>query len=162
MMTLYDRYSHVVYSCILPVVREEEVAEELLHMVFLQLWEQPAKFQGAEGALAGRLAVSARHCVVDHLRQQRAQMPSGKRHTVDDTKVQAINSATNGKGISRVLEQLPEEERKVFQLAYFEGMTHAEISAHMGTPLNRVKAHLQQASATVRRFVRQGPLASAM
>ncbi len=72
--TLYDRYSRLVYSIALRVVRNASTAEDILHDVFLQLWQAPERFDAARGNLPAWMAVIARNRAIDRLRQQRATL----------------------------------------------------------------------------------------
>jgi RNA polymerase sigma-70 factor (ECF subfamily) len=69
---LYDRYSRLVYSVALRVIRSAAAAEDILHDVFLQLWQAPERFDSARGNLPVWMAVIARNRAIDRLRQQRA------------------------------------------------------------------------------------------
>src|SRR5579875_3388520 len=71
MATLFDRYSRIVYSVSLRVLREPSLAEDVLQEIFMQIWRSPAKFLPSRGSLGGWLAVVARNRSIDHLRRRR-------------------------------------------------------------------------------------------
>src|SRR6202451_664772 len=71
MASLFDRYSKVVYSVALRVLRDPASAEDVLQEVFMQVWRNPDGFVGTRGSLGGWLAVVARNRSIDALRRKR-------------------------------------------------------------------------------------------
>ena len=71
MAAIYDRYSRVVYSVALRVLRDPASAEDVLQDVFLGLWRRPETFVSTRGSLGGWLAVVARNRSIDALRRKR-------------------------------------------------------------------------------------------
>lgn len=154
LLALYDRYSRIVYSVLLRVVRDVGAAEELLQDIFLQLWRCPRRFDSARGNLGAWLATVARHRGIDHLRRQRstdtienANVGSigGQQHFVETS--EAMNK------VARLLPQLTPEQREVLQLAFFDGLTHIEISQRTGRPLGTVKTQIRGAVITLRKMM---------
>src|ERR1700748_2871924 len=71
MATLFDRYSKVVYSIALRVLRDPSSAEDVLQEVFMQIWRNPDGFVATRGSLGGWLAVVSRNRSIDALRRTR-------------------------------------------------------------------------------------------
>src|ERR1700728_2133190 len=71
MATLFDRYSKVVYSVALRVLRDPAAAEDVLQDIFMQIWRKPDSFVSSRGSLAGWLAVIARNRSIDSLRRRK-------------------------------------------------------------------------------------------
>ena len=71
MASLYDRYSRVVYSVALRVLRDPAAAEDVLQEVFMQIWRNPGSFTAARGSLGGWLSIVARNRSIDTLRRKR-------------------------------------------------------------------------------------------
>src|SRR2546428_9323731 len=71
MASLFDRYSKVVYSVALRVLRDPASAEDVLQEVFMQIWRNPNGFIATRGSLGGWLAVVARNRSIDALRRKR-------------------------------------------------------------------------------------------
>jgi RNA polymerase sigma-70 factor (ECF subfamily) len=61
MATLFDRYSAVIYSVALRVLRDPAAAEDVLQDIFMQIWRKPDSFVPSRGSLTGWLAVVARN-----------------------------------------------------------------------------------------------------
>src|ERR1039457_3411636 len=73
MATLFDRYSRVVYSVALRVLRDPASAEDVLQEVFMQIWRNPDSFTAARGSLGGWLSIVSRNRSIDTLRRKRPQ-----------------------------------------------------------------------------------------
>ena len=71
MASLFDRYSKIVYSVALRVLRDPASAEDVLQEVFMQIWRNPSGFVATRGSLGGWLAVVARNRSIDALRRKR-------------------------------------------------------------------------------------------
>src|SRR3954469_6022021 len=71
MPPLFDRYSKVVYSVALRVLRDPASAEDVLQEVFMQIWRNPDSFTAARGSLGGWLAIVPRNLSIDALRRKR-------------------------------------------------------------------------------------------
>src|SRR5215469_14474273 len=75
MAVLFDRYSKVVYSVALRVLRDPSSAEDILQEVFMQVWRNPESFVASRGSLGGWLAVVARNRSIDALRRKKPSEP---------------------------------------------------------------------------------------
>ena len=152
MADLYDRYSGVVYGVALRVLANATAAEDVVQEVFLQLWRNPQAFDADRGRLAPWLAVIARNRAIDHLR---------KRPMEDNIDELPISTGTDMEGdaarklaiekIRGVLTQLPQEQRKALEMAFFEGMTHTEIAGKTGEPLGTVKTRIRTGLLALRK-----------
>jgi RNA polymerase sigma-70 factor (ECF subfamily) len=152
--SLYDRYSPLVYSVALRVLRDPQAAEEVLQDIFYQLWRTADRFDPARGSLPGWLLVAARNRAISRLRQR---SPAAGEE-LDELRVELpfnLENATAQKQLlGRVraeLERLPAEQRAAFELAYFEGLTHSEIAARTSQPLGTIKSRLRAAVESLKR-----------
>ena len=152
MATLYDRYSRLVYSVALRVLSDPASAEDVVQEVFMQIWRNPDSFIAARGSLGGWLAIVSRNRSIDGLRRKRPSTP------IDDV---AIASSTNVADEAErntmmerargVILQLPREQRKTLEMAFFDGLTHSEIAEMTGDPLGTVKTRIRSALLTLRK-----------
>jgi RNA polymerase sigma-70 factor (ECF subfamily) len=152
MAELYDRYSGVVYGVALRVLANAAAAEDVVQEIFLQLWRNPEAFDANRGRLAPWLAVIARNRAIDHLRRRPAE---------DDIDELPISTGIDLEGeaaqklavdkIRGALAQLPQEQRKTLEMAFFEGMTHTEISGKTGEPLGTVKTRIRAGLLALRK-----------
>lgn len=152
MSTLYERYSRLVYSVVLRVLRDPTTAEDVLQEVFMQLWRNPDSFAAARGNLGSWLAVVARNRAIDTLRRKRASTP------IDDLPLVAPGNLADEAERNTIMQraratiqQLPREQRKTLEMAFFDGLTHSEIAEMTGDPLGTVKTRIRTALLSLRK-----------
>jgi RNA polymerase sigma-70 factor (ECF subfamily) len=152
MEDLFRRYSGVVYSVAFRVLHDSGQAEDVLQEVFLQLWRNPAAFVQQRGSLGGWLVVVARNRAIDLLRRRK---PSD---SVEDvvlaSSVDVAEEAERNtimQKVRKVIADLPVEQQKTLELAYFEGLSHTEIASRTGDPLGTVKTRIRQALISLRK-----------
>jgi RNA polymerase sigma-70 factor (ECF subfamily) len=152
MADLYDRYSGVVYGVALRVLANTSAAEDVVQEIFLQLWRNPQAFDAERGRLAPWLAVIARNRAIDHLRKRPVEddidelpISTGVDLESDSAQKLAIEK------VRGVLEQLPPDQRKALEMAYFEGMTHTEIAGKTGEPLGTIKTRIRTGLLALRK-----------
>ncbi len=154
---LYGRYADVVYGLSLRIVRQAEVAEEVVQETFMRVWRGAASFQGNAGGLRSWLFRIARNLSLDQLRRQAARPrtvtitpdPVDEHAPLDtladatcDVAVQATDRCLHEQ-VRRALMTLPPEQRHALELAYFSGLTHREIAEVTGEPLGTIKTRLR-------------------
>jgi|HubBroStandDraft_5_1064220.scaffolds.fasta_scaffold205959_1 RNA polymerase sigma-70 factor, ECF subfamily len=152
MEDIFRRYSGPVYSVALRVLHDTGQAEDVLQEVFLQLWRNPDAFVQNRGSLGAWLVVVARNRSIDLLRRRK---PSD---SVEDVILASpVNVASEAERnimmekVRRVIADLPAEQRKSLELAYFEGLSHSEIALRTGDPLGTVKTRIRQALIGLRK-----------
>jgi len=152
MASLFDRYSKIVYSVALRVLRDPASAEDVLQEVFMQIWRNPDSFTSARGSLGGWLAIVSRNRSIDALRRKR---PSTN---VDDIALASPFNLADDSERTLLMERargaivlLPMEQRKTLEMAFFDGLTHSEIAEMTGDPLGTVKTRIRSALLTLRK-----------
>ena len=152
MAALFDRYSKVVFSVALRVLRDPASAEDVLQEIFMQIWRKPESFIATRGSLGGWLAVVSRNRSIDSLRR--------KRPTEQVESLALASSFNLGADSERnimmekargVITQLPQEQRKTLEMAFFDGLTHSEIAEMTGDPLGTVKTRIRTALLSLRK-----------
>ena len=152
MAQLYERYSPIVYSVALRVLGDTAAAEDILQEVFLQLWRNPDVFDASRGSLPGWLAVIARNRAIDSLRKRRPET------NVSDVIVSIEPDLASGAEWSRALEKIrsalasmSSPQRSALEMAFFEGLTHAEIATKTGEPLGTIKTRIRAGLGALRK-----------
>jgi len=149
---LYDRYSSIVYSIALRVLGDTGAAEDVLQEVFLQLWRNPGVFDSSRGNLAAWLAVIARNRAIDSLRKRRPEADiADVVVSVEPDLAGDTERARAMEKIRSVLGDMPAAQRSALEMAYFEGLTHTEISARTGEPLGTVKTRIRAGLLSLRK-----------
>ncbi len=151
MARIYDLYSSLVYSVALRVLGETAAAEDLLQEIFMQLWRTPAAFDARRGSLPAWLAVITRHRAIDSLRKRRPQ--SDVAEIVVASHADLAGETERSRVLQKVRETLggmPQGQRTALEMAFFDGLTHAEIAAKTGEPLGTIKTRIRAALTTLR------------
>jgi RNA polymerase sigma-70 factor (ECF subfamily) len=152
MASLFDRYSRVVYSVALRVLRDPASAEDVLQEVFMQIWRNPDGFVATRGSLGGWLAVVARNRSIDTLRRKRPTEQvddmalASNYNLADEAERNSLMEKARG-----VIQLLPIEQRKTLEMAFFDGLTHSEIAEMTGDPLGTVKTRIRSALTSLRK-----------
>ena len=152
MAALYDRYARLVYSVALRVLRDQGAAEDIVQEVFMQLWRNPDSFTAARANLGSWLAFLARSLAIDTLRRRRAttliaDLPLVAPGNLSDE----VERNTLIARARTSIQQLPREQRKSLEMAFFDGLTHSEIAEMTGDPLGTVKTRIRTALLSLRK-----------
>ena len=148
---LFDLYSKLVYSVALRVLRDPAAAEDVLQEIFMQIWRNPQIFDRAKGNFGPWVAVLSRNRAISSLRRKR---PSDSIEDIPLASPYDLGHDTEHhlmlQHVRRVIEELPTEQRKVLDLAFFEGLTHSQIAERTGDPLGTVKTRIRAALKALR------------
>ncbi len=157
MSDLYDRYSRIVYSVILRVVRNAAVAEELSQETFLRAWNRSGDFDATRGKIGPWLLTIARNRAIDYLRstagQQQAttfELVSSERVTLFVNTEERMVDQEQARRIRAAFSQLKKNQREVLELAYFEGLSQSEMAEKLGQPLGTIKTWVRTALTSLR------------
>lgn len=142
----YNRYSGIAYGLFMRITHDQAVAEDLLQELFLRVWNRAREFDAAKGALGVWIISIARNMAIDYLRSAQARFGARLRpiENVDPSSfsrgpvdVEAILDSR--RAVSDAMSNLSSNERKVLELAYFEGCSQSEIAKRLNEPLGTVK-----------------------
>jgi RNA polymerase sigma-70 factor, ECF subfamily len=153
---LYDRYGRLVYALIVRVVRDGGIAEDLVQETFLRVWNRVQGFDAGKGALGPWLLAVARNRAVDYLRSAGGRMRNALEYEETDHPAAFTDferELLNSDRVRRVTEamtKLSENQRRVIELAYFEGLSQTEMAERLGQPLGTVKTWVRAALKSLR------------
>jgi RNA polymerase sigma-70 factor (ECF subfamily) len=149
---LFDRYARIVYSIALRVLNDPSEAEDVMQEVLIQVWRGAPSFIVGRGSLGGWLAVVARNRAIDVLRKRHPSDPVDEvilPAQVDFAKQAEQNTLMEK--LRTIMQELPPEQQKSLQMAFFEGLTHSEIAKKTGDPLGTVKTRIRLALISMRK-----------
>lgn len=157
---LYDRFGGAVYGLALRMTGDRGAAEEISLDTFMQVWQQAGRFNAAQGSLQSWLFTIARSRAIDRVRSNKAM----KRTQADDTTAdqhverpdETAELAERRALVRNAMADLSPPQRVALELAYFEGLSHAQIAERLGEPLGTVKTRVRQAMISLRRTL--GPV----
>jgi RNA polymerase sigma-70 factor, ECF subfamily len=148
---IYDRHGRLVYSLALRIVRDQADAEDVVQEVFAQAWRQASRYDASRGTVLAWLLTLTRSRAIDRLRGRRTRPePSadeGLLNTIPDPAAPAdVQAVASGQAtqIRSAIEELSVLQRVAIELAFYEGLTHAEIAERLELPLGTVKTRIRQ------------------
>ena len=153
---LYDELAPWVLGLAVRILQDPAEAEEVLSEVFVQVWEQIDRHDARRGPLTPWVLSIARSRALDALRRRRrwwrkadrwGEGQIGEDAPAPDPAEAAVPGWPVHQEVHAALAALPEEQRRVVLLAYFEGLTHSEIARRTDQPLGTVKTRLRIAHA---------------
>jgi RNA polymerase sigma-70 factor (ECF subfamily) len=156
--SLYDRYRLILFGLVLRILHSRPEAEDVLQEVFLQVWKKASDFDEGRGRPFTWLVTLARSRAIDRLRSLDSRdrvAQDAARETVEkssDAVEDAIRSE-EGEVVRRALAEIPEEQRRALQLAYFEGLTQSEIAARLDAPLGTIKTRMRSGMMKLREIL---------
>jgi len=154
MAVLYDRYSSIVYSVALRVLQDTAAAEDVLQDIFMQLWRNPGAFDASRGNMAAWLAVIARHRAIDALRRRKPE--EDFEDVIVSVEPDLASDADRARAMAKVrtaFEWMAPPQRSALEMAYFEGLTHAEIAQKTGEPLGTIKTRIRTGLLSLRKVL---------
>ena len=154
---LYDRHAPAMLGVAARILRDRRDAEDLVHDVFVEAWRKAASFSAERGSVRTWLLVRTRSRAIDRLRNlEVAHRHARTERAVASDAPQAAEqdpSMTPDQRRARVaLAGLPDAQRQVLELAYFEGLSCSEIARRCGAPLGTVKSRLSAGMRELRRL----------
>jgi RNA polymerase sigma-70 factor (ECF subfamily) len=154
---LYDRHARPIYSLALRILGDATEAEDIVQEVFSQAWKQAARYSASRGAVGAWLLTLARSRAIDRLRAKRARPGGVSDERVAGQLVDAgppvdslVLSLEQVARVRAALDELPLLQRAAIELAYYEGLTHAEIADRLEQPLGTVKTRIRLAMLKLR------------
>ena len=161
---LYNRYMTPVYSLSLHMLKQPPLAEEVTQDVFLNIWLKAGSFDASRGNPRSWIMSVAHHRVVDVIRARRRTYSMSDPEDYDtlerlpssepSVEVQVAQSLDRER-IMRALATLPDNQREVIELAYFEGYSQSEMAEKLSQPLGTIKTRVRLAMQKLRTSLQQ-------
>lgn len=142
---LYERHASLLLGLAMRIVRERQAAEDLLHDVFLEAWRAAKDFDPARGRARTWLAIRMRSRALDMLKSSRVSRNAGDAGLellADDAETGRADYLADHTRVRAALAELGPDQRKVLELAYFEGLSCTEISERVAIPVGTVKSRI--------------------
>ncbi|HYX49982.1 MAG TPA: sigma-70 family RNA polymerase sigma factor [Ktedonobacteraceae bacterium] len=149
---LYERYHRYAYALAYRILRDPLASEDIVQDAFLSVWRKASSYQVQNGSVQNWIQAIVRNRAIDKIRAsahrdyqwtplqvENEQDPASEEPDVWE---QAWQSEQH-RIIHEVMEHIPDEQRMVIELAYFQGLTHAEISEQYHIPLGTVKGRMR-------------------
>jgi RNA polymerase sigma-70 factor, ECF subfamily len=143
----YDRYAGLVNGLAVRILRDRADAEDTVQEVFVQVWQQAARFDATRGTPEAWLCTMTRSRALDRQRKRSSRREEPEASDGGSTAVPRTEEAI---AVRKALDELPEDQRKALELAYYEGLTQSEIAERLREPLGTVKTRIRTAMIRLR------------
>jgi RNA polymerase sigma-70 factor, ECF subfamily len=160
----YDRHGGAAYSLAYRILGERGAAEDCIQEAFISIWRSGGRFDSTRGSVRSWTLSIVRNRAIDVLRSKAGKAP---KMTFDDDEI--IESRPSGKltdeeamrnetatEVRGALSQLPDDQSKVIQLAYFGGFSQSEIAGMLNVPLGTVKGRMRLGLEKIRGELAEG------
>ncbi|NEQ97323.1 MAG: sigma-70 family RNA polymerase sigma factor [Cyanothece sp. SIO2G6] len=155
---LYDRYGNLVYTVALKILKRSDEAEDLTQDVFLNFWKKET-FDPNRAALSTYLCVMTRSRALNRISSQgsrqrqlqQLQYVDQNRPTV--TPLEEASLAEQQSTLRQALSTLPERQRQILELNFYQGSSHSEIARQLDLPLGTVKSSARQGLLKLRKVL---------
>jgi RNA polymerase sigma-70 factor (ECF subfamily) len=160
MEVLYERYAGYAYALSYRIVHDCSTAEDIVQDAFLSIWRKAASYQEQYGSVRSWLQAIVHHRAIDCVRA--AAHRNHQYTSLENVNEPAYTCAPSSTTLTKkaeiweivwqeersallhsILAQLPQEQRQVIELGYFDGYTHAEIAERWHLPLGTVKGRMR-------------------
>lgn len=144
---IFENYGRALYGVIYKVINKPEDTEEVLQDVLVKIWEKSHLYDDSKGRLYTWMLNIARNAAIDRVRskynKQNSKTDSQENYVNIDKGTMGVNP--DSIGVKDLTLVLAEDQRKIVDLAYFQGYTQKEISEELNMPLGTVKTKVRSA-----------------
>jgi RNA polymerase sigma-70 factor (ECF subfamily) len=153
---LYDRYASTLFPLALRIVRDRAEAEDLVHDAFVTVSDRAGQYSPDRGSVVAWLVTLVRNLSIDRMRRRDRRGALG-RDVVANEPAAPVGSpedltvvADERVRVRRALATLPDAQRATLEVAFFEGLTYAEIAVRENVPLGTIKSRAARALTALR------------
>jgi RNA polymerase sigma-70 factor, ECF subfamily len=147
---IYDRHADAAFSLAYRMCGQRALAEDIVQEGFLSLWRSGTRYDRARGSVRTWVLGVVHNRAIDALRRRTVR----DRGRVSDEGIEERLAAPErtdvefarrdeAREVREALEQLPKEQSRVIELAYFGGLTHIEIASMLDAPVGTVKGRMR-------------------
>jgi len=145
---IYERERRWLMATVLRLVRRRELAEEILHDAFLQIWTKAGTYNPRLGSARGWIYTVVRHRALNALRSAK-NSPEREDERYDELIAahadwHAEDPSAEQRALAQCLERLEEQRRQSVLLAFVDGYSHEQVAAQLGAPLGTVKSWIRR------------------
>ena len=149
----FDRLGPAVYGGAYRVLGDDAAAQDVVQDVFVELWSHPGRYDPAAGPLRAYLVLLGRHRAVDIVRSELRRVARQEHsHRLvprqpDPTPLDETMESEAAAAVRAAVRRLPDGQRRIVELAYFDGLTCREAAKVAGIPEGTAKSRLRLALA---------------
>jgi len=155
--TLYDITSGKLFAICLKLLKRKELAEEALQEAFVRIWHNASEYHSEKGAVMTWLSSIVRYRALDMLRKDKndASIDDHPEYMIltdqEAGPLEKALQAGDAKAILKCLEQLKEPQRRSILMAFYEGLTHEQLSTCLSIPLGTAKSWIRRGLESIKK-----------
>lgn len=153
---LYDAVSPTIFGLVRRVVRDPAQSEEVTQEIFVEIWQQAARFDADRGKALSWILVIAHRRAVDRVRASQASTDRDLRQGIKeyqdsyDDVADTVELRLETERVAKALDSLTDSQREAITLAYYGGHTHREVAALLNVPVGTVKTRIRDGMIRLR------------
>ncbi len=150
---LYDLESGVLYGVALRITRQPALADDVLHDAMLQVWRNAGQFDATRGSGRTWMLSLVRYRAIDAARRVGRETLMSDPPDQPDPQLdpfQRLAETHDERMLQHCLGRIEGRPRHLVELAFIEGLTHAQVAARVGEPLGTVKSVIRRTLAALR------------
>jgi RNA polymerase sigma-70 factor (ECF subfamily) len=161
----YDRHAGAAYSLAHRIVGDPKLAEDVTQEAFLSIWRSESGYDPVRGSVRTWTLGIVRNRAIDAIRREaRRSVPPLDLRGDEALEAEPSDEGTEAEAIRRdtaqrlrgALRQLPDDQARVIELAYYGGFSQAEIAQMLGIPIGTVKGRIRLALEKIRAGLAEG------
>lgn len=158
---LYQRYARLVYTIAVRILDNTQEAEDLTQEIFVTFWQKET-YDPKRGSLSSYLGIMARSRALDKKRSKGSYHRFLERYQTDlsgfstahqGNQLDQISMIERSATVQKALQDLPQEQRQVLEMAYYQGLSQSDIAQQLMLPLGTVKTRSRQGLLKLRRLL---------
>ena len=154
----YDQYSKLLFSIAFRILNDQKEAEDVLQEVFVQIWDKAGNYNPNLGKPCSWAITLTRNKAIDYIRAYQRRSKLMEQATTEmlvrtpgaATANESVRGRENVELIGSAVAELPEDQRKAIEMAFFSGLTQNEISETLQEPLGTIKARIRRGMLKLR------------
>jgi RNA polymerase sigma-70 factor (ECF subfamily) len=156
--SFYDQYSGLLFSIAVKVLNDAKEAEDVLQEVFMQIWDKASAYDPLLGKPTSWAVTLTRNKAIDRIRAAQRRSKLIEQATVEASVApnnypsanEKLHGKENAQMIRSVVAELPPDQRRAIEMAFFSGLTQDEISKKLQEPLGTIKARIRRGMLKLR------------
>ncbi len=164
--SLYRRFAPGVFSMIYQILQDQKESEDVLQEAFVQMWKKATTYDSDRSALFTWAVMISRNKAIDRVRSRQRRQRAMEEVALETSVAPAdsgdsadllLGQSDERKKVRSALLEIPVAQRQAIELAFFSGMTQAEVSAKLSEPLGTIKARIRRGLLALRDVLEVSP-----
>ncbi|OHU86255.1 MULTISPECIES: sigma-70 family RNA polymerase sigma factor [Pseudoalteromonas] len=152
---LYQATCAQLYAVSFKMLKNKALSEEALQEAYVRIWHNASEYQLGKGTVLTWMISIVRYRTLDLIRYQSVRNEHALEQDADDIATLNVSafehSDTTPLKMEECMDELDSEQKQAIHFAYFNGLSHQEVSASMGSPLGSIKSWIRRGLQSLQR-----------